>query len=245
MNEQQFLERAHANPHDDSAEFLAAVAQSPQRQQLLAELLKFDGALKAGLASVKPPASLCQALLDIPEGSLHPDSGVAAANDSFCRRNFRYAAGLVIALGIIGIYNQGEANPLEEMVFSHIYSEMDFLEDDTPVSLDNVNFIMAALVGNEFQSSPDMQNLQINVTKDCYVDFINGLQAVHIVMQGEVGPVTVMVIPNTPVASEFAIADGRFEGVISPTPGGNLVVVGEKSESIQQYSSLLAANINW
>ena len=245
MNEQQFLERAHANPHDDSPEFLAAATENAQRQQLLDDLKRFDGALKAGLASAQPPTSLRQALLDIPAGSVHPDTSVAAANDSFWRRNFRYVAGLVIALGIVGIYNQGEANPLEEMVFSHIYSEMDFLEDDTPVSLDNVNFIMAALVGNEFQSSPDMQNLQINVTKDCYVDFINGLQAVHIVMQGEVGPVTVMVIPNTPVASEFAIADGRFEGVISPTPGGNLVVVGEKSESIQQYSSLLAANINW
>jgi len=28
-------------------------------------------------------------------------------------------------------------------------------------------------------------------------------------------------------------------------PGGNLVVVGEKEESIERFSTMLAANINW
>lgn len=265
MNDQQFLERAHANPHDDSPEFLAAAADNPQRQRLLDGLKKLDGRLRAGLESVSPPASLRQALLDIPldrqvdmqvdmqvdiqvdiqESGLHPDTGIAAANDSFWRRYAHYAAVLVIALGVIGVYMQGGADPMEEMVFSHIYSEIEFLDDDTPVTLDNVNFIMATLVGTEFANSPDMQGLQINVTKDCFVDFTNGIQAVHIVMQGDMGPVTVMVIPNTPLDAQLAIADDRFDGLISPTSGGNLVVVGEKNEPILQYSTMLAANLNW
>ena len=54
-----------------------------------------------------------------------------------------------------------------------------------------------------------------------------------------------MVIPNEPIGGQIAISDDRFEGVITPTPGGNLVVIGEKEESIQQYSTMLAANITW
>ena len=43
---------------------------------------------------------------------------------------------------------------------------------------------------------------------------------------------------------EIVFSDDRFEGLITPTPDGNLVVVDEKEESIQIYSTMLAANIN-
>ena len=173
-----------------------------------------------------------------------PGAG-AAANESFWGHGFRYAAGLIIALAAVVLFLQDGANPLEAVVFNHIYSELNFLEDDSTLTLSDVNIVMAARTGREFQNSADMQNLKIHVTEDCWVDFENGVQGVHMVMDGNVGAVTVMVIPNTPVEEELEISDERFEGLISPTPGGNLVVVGEKAEAIRNYSTLLAANINW
>jgi hypothetical protein len=65
------------------------------------------------------------------------------------------------------------------------------------------------------------------------------------VLKGNVGQVTVMMIPNDPIDTETTISDERFVGMITPTAHGNLVVVGEKDESIQMYSNMLAANINW
>ena len=245
MNDQEFLERAHANPHDDSPEFTEAVAGNPERQQLLDELKQFDAELKSGLESVAAPQDLKQALLDIPEGKLHPDTEVAAANDSFWRRNFQYAAALFLAVGVFAIVQQNSVNAMEAMVFNHIYSEIDFLEDDSPVTLDEVNAVMAVRMGSEFAATEAMENLQINVTEDCWVDFEEGVQGVHMVMNGEAGAVTVFVIPNEPVEGEMTIADSRFAGLISPVPGGNLVVIGEKEESLSMYSNLLAANINW
>ena len=245
MNDQELQERAHANPHDDSPEFTEALAGNPEREQLLAQLKAFDAELKAGLESVSPPEGLQQALLDIPEGSLHPDTEVSAANDSFWRRNFKYAAAVLLAVGIIGILQQEDINPMEEMVFNHIYSELEFLDDDTPLTLDDVNAIMAQRVGSQFASSEEMASLEINVTEDCWVDFEQGIQGVHMVMTGDMGAVTVMVIPSTPLEDEMSIADDRFEGLISPAPGGNIVVVGEKQESLSRYSNMLAANINW
>jgi len=239
MNDQQFHERAHANPHDDSAEFLQAVAESDQRQQLVAELKRFDDELKSGLESVSAPASLKQALLDIPDEPV-------AANDSYWRKYSAIAATVIIAIGIAAIMLQSPADsPMEDMVFSHIYSELPFLEDETPVSLDDVNTLMVTWVGSDFTTSEDMQNLKINFMKDCWVDFANGVQGFHLIMKGDAGPVTVMVIPNSPLEADVAISDERFVGLIHPTSGGNLVVVGEKEEPIEQFSSMLAANINW
>lgn len=245
MNDELFNQRAHANPHDHSPDFIAARGESPEREALVDQLRAFDASLKAGLESVSVPDGLKQRLLDIPEGALHPDTGVAAANDSFWRRNFHYAAGLLIAIGVLAISLQSNSRPLESLVLSHIYAELPFLDDETPITLAEANQFMSDYVGKVFIESGDMENVTINFSKDCWVDFDNGVKGVHLVMKGNAGPLTVMVIPNTPVDHETAIEDERFNGMITPTPGGNLVVVGEKNESIQQYSTMLAANINW
>ena len=245
MNDQEFQERAHANPHDDSPEFLEAAANSPERQQLVDELKQLDAELGATLGAVEAPTGLKQALLEIPEGALHPDTEVAAANDSFWRRNVQYAAGLVIAIGVAAIVMQGPANPMEQMVLSHIYYEIEFLDSNAAVAMDDVNAVMTDLVGTTFMDTEAIADLDITFTEDCLIDPENGIQGVHMIVQGDVGPVTVMVLPNTPVEEEIAIADDRFEGMISPAPGGSLVVVGEKQESIQQFSNLIAANISW
>ena len=245
MNEQQFLERAHANPHDDSAEFRQALAGNPQRQHLVNDLKRFDDALSASLSSVTATASLHQALLAIPEGTLHPDTQIAAANDSSWRRNSAIAAALAFFIGVAALVFEQPANPMEDMVFSHLYSEIDFLGDESSISLQDVNSMMVSWVGTDFAASDEMERLKINLGKDCWVDFANGIQGFHLIMKGDVGPVTVMVIPNSPLAEDVPISDGRFEGIIHPTRGGNLVVVGEKEESIMQFSNVLAANINW
>jgi hypothetical protein len=65
------------------------------------------------------------------------------------------------------------------------------------------------------------------------------------VIDDMVSHLRIMVIPNTPLASEIVIADDLFEGMISPTRGRNLIVVWKKSKSIEQFSTLLAASINW
>ena len=239
MNDTQFLERAHANPHDDSPEFLQAVAGNPQRLALVEELKAFDSSLRSVLESVQAPEQLKPSLLDI------PGRAGAAANDSFWRRNIRYAAVLVVAVGVLAIVMPGDASSLEDVVFRHLYSELSFLDDDTPIALAEVNAIMNTRVGSMFYDSAEMEGLTINHTQDCWVDFENGVRGVHMVVKGNNGPVTVMIIANTPIDQEIPIQDERFSGVITPVRRGNMVVIGEKEESIRQYSTMLAANINW
>ena len=239
MNDDQFHERAHANPHDDSQDFLAAAAASPQRQALVTELKALDTGLSSMLHSVSGSTAGRQAALAI------PGSDNQAANDPAWRRLLPYAAVLVVAVGVLSLVLPGKANPMEDVVFRHLYSELFFFDDDSPMTLAEVNVIMSERMGTVFTDSPAMESLTINHSQDCYVDFENGIRGVHMVVVGDKGPVTVMIIANEPLASELAIADDRFSGIITPMPRGNMVVIGEKAEPIQQYSTLLAANINW
>lgn len=244
MNEQQFLERAHANPNDDAPDFLDALAGNPQREALVADLKALDSRLKAGLETINAPDHLKQALLEIPENE-HPGTVGEAANDPWWRRNVQYAAALVVAVGVLAIVMQTRGIPLEDMIFRHLYSELSFLEEDSPMGLAQVNQVMGSSIGSRFTESGDMQKVSINFTKDCWVDYDKGIRGVHLVMKGDVGPVTVMVIPNSPIPEERAIHDDHFYGLITPTSGGNIVVIGEKDEPIANYSTVLASNISW
>lgn len=244
MNDDQFFERAHADPHDQSPEFLDAAAQTPERRQLLDELKRLDADLHQGLESVVAPTDLKQSLLAIP-GVHGGASGEQAANDSLFRRLAPLAASLVLAVGLVAVLYSSQSNVMENMVFDHLYSELEFLDREGDISVTEVNAIMAAWIGGEFRQTEDTEALEITMTKDCFIDFENGVQGMHLVIKGDRGPVTVMVIPNTPLDAEMAISDDRFDGVISPTDGGNIVVLGEKEEPIHRYSTLLAGNMSW
>lgn len=271
MNDLEFRQRAYANPQDESDEFLAAILESPERQQLLSELQAFNVELTRTLLDVPDSNELKQRLLDpvalsrtLASGSASesapdiapdttpdtapdtaPDSSTirsAAANEgSFWRRALPVAAGLILAISIAFNYWPTSNRALEQEVFAHIYEEIDFLEMDDNVSMATINGIMAN-VGVQFKERFDFADIEVQVASDCLIAREHSL---HMVVKGEKGPITMMIIPNFPVKNEFSISDSRFEGIISPTPNGNLVVIGEKDESLDRYTILLASNINW
>ena len=242
MNDKQFTELAHANPHDTSEEFLRAAKESPERERLVTELKAFDSKLSAALKSVTAQDSLQESLLNIPAGHT-----VEAANDNSWRRYSALAATLIFAVVIVFQTNTSDPENLEQVVFTHIYDELDFLTmTDQIVTLDSANELMNSLVGGHFEQTDVTRNIEINVAKDCLIALENAMiQGVHMVIKGEKGPMTVMLIPTESVEDEVHFSDNRFDGIISPFPGGNLVVMGEKEEEILQFNNLIAGNISW
>ena len=62
---------------------------------------------------------------------------------------------------------------------------------------------------------------------------------------GDSGAVSVFVINNSPVESEFRIQDDRFHGMIVPLDEGNMVLIGEEGENLDQYKELFSGNMEW
>ncbi|MDC0598353.1 DUF3379 domain-containing protein [Gammaproteobacteria bacterium] len=250
MNDLDFEQRALANPYDDSPEFLAALQENVERQHFLEDLKKFEDQFRTSLHSVSASDELKQSLLDpllLEQKVKTPSSSAEAANDKrFWTRLLPVAACLVLAIGMTITYlpslQNGTTLTFEQEVFAHIYDEIDYLQVENNLSVAELNGIMANVVSSQLQQSPDLSALNIRMAMDCV---FAQQDSIHMVLAGNEGAVTVFVIPNSPVSNEMSISDERFEGIISPTPGGNLVIIGEKQESILEFKNLLASNMAW
>lgn len=244
MNDQQFHERLLANPEDSSADFHAALLARPDREAQRAEARAFEQELRRELLSVSGPAELRQKLLN--PAQLEAERGrswlLAANAGSFLRRALPVAACLLVALGIAWYDGARRNNVLEQEIFDHVYREAAFLERDQVLPFVQVNTLMGKVVGASFDPSTEMQQLQVTYADDCWVARHISF---HLIMKGKIGAISVMMIPNSPVSTEFDIGDERFQGLVTPTSGGNLVVIGEKQESIREYQDLLSHNLHW
>jgi hypothetical protein len=209
---------------------------------------ELDELIRRALLSVSAPAELRQKLLQ-PELLAPRKADVLSlfglsANDGIFRRVLPVAACLVIAMGIAFWSTDTRHAALEEEIFAHMYLEEGLLDRPQAelISLPIVNSRMEEVVGAHLQMSEAVENLEVTFAKDCWVARKIGF---HLVMKGEMGAVTVMMIPSQDKDVEFNISDARFDGLVTPTDGGYLVVVGNKQEPIAEYRTLLSSQLDW
>jgi len=73
-----------------------------------------------------------------------------------------------------------------------------------------------------------------------------GTMVAHFVVQGEAGPVTVMLLPEEQVTGPVAVDEDGFVGTIVPLDiGGSIAVVGAPGESLEQIQREVAAALRW
>jgi hypothetical protein len=209
---------------------------------------ELDELIRRELLSVSAPAELRQKLLQ--PDLLAPRKATVAslfglsANDGIFRRALPVAACLVIALGVAFWTTDKRHAALEEEIFAHMYLEEGLLDRPQAdlISLPTVNSRMEEVVGAHLEMSEAVEKLEVTFAKDCWVAKKIGF---HLVMKGEKGAVTVMMIPSKDKDVEFNISDSRFDGLVTPTDGGYLVVVGNKQEPIAEHRNLLSGNLDW
>jgi hypothetical protein len=247
MNDIDFQQKAHENPWDDSPSFLAAMREKPEREALVATLQTQDRLMRQSLEAPVPDG-LRERLLAIPDS--HPASGGGAGNVVSLPRRPAWqqwmpiAASLVVAL-IIGFNFLPSSAPraLADSLMTHVHDEIFLLGLDSEPGLDALNEHLAQY-GGHFLDSPDTRAMDATFQLDCPDPLHNGSHF-HMVMQGEVGRVTLIVVSGDPVGGEFLYSDERFDAVILPTPEGNLLVAGEKGEAVEDIAERLARNITW
>jgi hypothetical protein len=73
-----------------------------------------------------------------------------------------------------------------------------------------------------------------------------GRMVAHFVVQGEAGPVTVMLLPEEDVTGPVAVDEDGFMGTIAPLAiGGSIAVVGEPGETLEEIQREVAAALRW
>jgi hypothetical protein len=153
------------------------------------------------------------------------------------------AAGLVaIAAGTLTWLNYYgkpyEQLSLERSVLHHVADETRHLYDPGPAEVPHVDKVFG-----RFGAKVNEQMLgQVNFAGICMMRRNRG---VHLVLRGEMGPVTVFFMPGEMAHKPMSLSSERFAGVIEPTQWGSIAVVGEPGESLQPVLQRVRHAVRW
>ena len=246
MDDLEFRRNAFADPQNQDPEFLAAAQSSPERTALLQQLQALDARVSAAARSVPAPKDLAARLKALEEPAAND---AVVANKPKATRYIAVAASLVVAVGLILSPGLITARPsasdlkFHDEVIGHVYREVaryDTKREDA--SIVQINSVLEE-AGGHLRSEERIKQMHIKFANGCNI--AANSKGAHIVLDGEKGSVSVMVVHNSPVTTTFDVNDSRFAGKIIPFGEGNLIIVGEKDEPLDKYQAMISEAFEW
>ncbi|MGH8550894.1 MAG: DUF3379 family protein [Methylococcales bacterium] len=183
---------------------------------------------------VRVPASLSEKLQKIPLQERN------RRLRNLTRGTLALAASIVLG---VGLFNFGllrfPARPgLRQVVYEHIIHEPLALTAVLPVEQAIVNTTLKDF-GVELTDSKIGEVLYVRL---CPIGDTHGL---HLVVQGQGGPVTILFMPTKTVKARIPFEEGRFAGHIDPITVGLVAVIGEKGESLDRFDRAIKQSMRW
>jgi hypothetical protein len=74
---------------------------------------------------------------------------------------------------------------------------------------------------------------------------INGKQVPHLVIQGESGPITILLMPDEAVAEAEQLEGESIRGVILPVGGGSIAIIGDREEQLDRVEKSVLNSVTW
>jgi hypothetical protein len=153
---------------------------------------------------------------------------------------FAIAASVVLATSISvrmsGVFESHES--LADAVLAHIDHEPDALRvSDIAVSDDRLaRAVPASLAVYE------RGDFLITYAKPCV---INGNSVPHLVVQGEYGPITILLMRDEKLAEVTPIDGDNVKGVILPVGDGSIAIVGGRDEPLEAIRKNVLNSVTW
>ncbi len=234
MNCLEFRRRTGADPLAMDDELLAHEADCPNCAQYAREMRAQDIRLRAALREITPPAGLAER---IQLAARHEQS------TDYRRRWFYGAAAsvlLIIGVSMVSVFQTAHERAqatLAQSVLDHIHDEANHLSEVSPVSAGRLKYVF-----DRFGADLISDIGQVNFAAECLMRQRNG---VHLVLPGELGPITAFFMPGEMTDQTLTVASDRFDGTIVPTDWGSIAVVGEAGEKLTGLGQRLADAVAW
>ena len=74
---------------------------------------------------------------------------------------------------------------------------------------------------------------------------INGNTIPHLVIQGERGPITLLLLPDEMIDSAVSLEGIGITGVILPIGNGSVAIIGERDEPLDELKKRLVSSVKW
>ena len=235
MNCQQYREALAAQPDELSAGADAHVAQCAECAAFRRDIQSLEELIARALQIDVPE-------LRLPE--LKPVDGSSAVASLPLRRMstpvwLGLAASVAIAavLGIRLLANDPVQPSLAAAILEHLDHEPQALRaTNTAVSAQRLDDVVG--VRADMDSSPGL----VTYAMTCV---INGHTVPHLVIQGERGPVTILLLAEETIYASLPIEGEAVRGVILPVGSGSIAVIGERDEPLDKIQEQVVNSVHW
>lgn len=224
MDFSEFLRRLGADPQDQDPEFLRARASGEEFERAASEAERFEQRLQQ---AVQMPA---------PDDLLDQIRNISSESTSQSRsghwRRFAVAAALFVAVGAAGItwnLNRGW-DSVDEYVMDHYRHDGEMaLQQAGKASTGDVQAFFAQY---DMAATPGLAAV-ISVIKSCPTPDGKG---VHMVLNTEGGPVTVIYMPETGVVDHQSVDFDDVNALYVSLQKGSAIIIGKPGETSSLYS---------
>ena len=74
---------------------------------------------------------------------------------------------------------------------------------------------------------------------------INGKKIPHLVVQGERGPVTILLLPDEMIDAATQIEGESINGILLPVGSGSIAIIGERDERLDAIQENVVNSVTW
>ena len=74
---------------------------------------------------------------------------------------------------------------------------------------------------------------------------INGKTVPHLVIQGQHGPVTILLMPEEKIAEAMPLDGANVSGLILPVGDGSIAIIGDREEELEPIRKDIEASVTW
>jgi len=150
-------------------------------------------------------------------------------------------AATVLLAAFVGLRMTGsevENVSLADQVLAHIDREPGaFRNTDDPVSAARFESVVAEDIAHMDRSAG-----LITYAQSCK---INGRDVPHLVIQGEHGPVTILLMPHEMITEPQLVNGESVNGVILPVGNGSIAIIGEREERLDKIEKRILNSVTW
>lgn len=230
----EFRQAVTANPVADAAGLAGHAETCPDCREFRNRLHELDRDLRAAMAIEAPPVK-------IPALAETADVVAIPRRASWQKTGW---IGLAASIALVAVFlvNRGEerlpGTSLADQVIAHL--------DHEPASLAVTNIPVS-----EGRFTAVARPALVDVNRDIGLVtyaascIINGREVPHLVVQGENGPVTILLLPHEKVSKAIPLQGAAIEGLILPVGNGSVAIIGNRGESIDRWRERVAATIHW
>lgn len=228
MNCLEYRQICGAEPNHRDAAFAEHEAQCSGCRAYANELRELDGRIRKAL------------MIELPgQTEAAQEQTMAPARRSWQPARLGLAASFLAAVGLgVGVWLSAPPPALAEAVTGHLSHERHAWQTtDNPVARDVLD---AVLKDGDIEVR---QNFGlISYARTCN---IRGHDVPHLMIQGERGPVMLLIMREEKIDQAIPLRADGYEGLILPVGDGSIAVVGREGEALEPLTEQITQSVDW